>query len=69
MSPARYRAIVAELFGSNQTAAARFLGYTDRNSRRFISGETEVPKAVAMLLELMIAVKKKPDAVEKLIGG
>ena len=67
MSPVRFRKLVDELFDSNQTAAAGFLGYTDRNCRRFISGETKVPKAVAMLLELMLAVKKKPDAVEKLI--
>jgi hypothetical protein len=67
MTPARFRKLVDSLFESNQTAAAVFLGYTDRHVRRFISGDLKVPKAVAMLLELMITIKKKPDAVEKLI--
>jgi hypothetical protein len=44
----RYRKLL-DLIGMSQVGAARFLGIDARTSRRFASGETEVPPPIAML--------------------
>jgi hypothetical protein len=66
VSPARYRRLIAH-FGLSQVGSARFLGYDPRTVRRWVAGELEVPKAVAMLLELMVGAKAGPEQVEKLV--
>jgi hypothetical protein len=43
------------------------LGIDPRTSRRYVSGELAVPKATAMLLELMLKTKLAPDRAAKLI--
>lgn len=59
MTPERYTKVIAKL-GLSQVGAAEFLGYDPRTSRRWVSGDLEVPKVVAMLLELMIKTKSEP---------
>lgn len=66
MSPDRYAKVIAKL-GLSQVGAAEFLGYDPRTSRRWISGDLEVPKVVAMLLEFMVRKRAKPGEVEGLI--
>jgi hypothetical protein len=64
MTPDRYAEVIEKL-GLTQVAAAEFLGYDPRTSRRWVSGDLAVPKVVAMLLELMVKTKSVPDKVEK----
>ena len=56
MTPERYAKVIEKL-GLSQVKAARFLGHDPRTSRRWISGDLVIPKAVGMLLELMIKTK------------
>jgi hypothetical protein len=65
MTPERYAQVIDKL-GLSQVKAAKFLGHDPRTSRRWISGDLVIPKAVAMLLELMVKTKAKPDMVVKL---
>jgi hypothetical protein len=66
MSPERYAQVIAKL-DLSQVKAAEFLGFDPRTSRRWISGELAVPKTVAMLLELMVKLKVRPDWAENVI--
>ena len=65
MTPERYAQVIEKL-GLSQVKTAEFLGYDPRTSRRWISGDLAIPKVVAMLLELMVRAKVKPEKVEKL---
>lgn len=65
MTPKRFEDCLSDL-GLNKTSAARFLGYDVRTVRRWAKGHAAVPKAVAMLLELMNKTRKKPEVVENL---
>ncbi|MET4483154.1 MULTISPECIES: hypothetical protein [unclassified Bradyrhizobium] len=67
MTPERYGEVIKKL-GLSQVKAAEFLDYDPRTSRRWISGDLAIPKAVAMLLELMVKTKSEVDKVEKLGG-
>jgi len=49
----------------NQRKTARFLGMTDRNIRRFVAGE-KIPRAVVLLLRLMLRTKTTPSKVLKI---
>ncbi|HLY04297.1 MAG TPA: helix-turn-helix transcriptional regulator [Rhizomicrobium sp.] len=50
MTPSRYRKIL-EQFGWSQGEAAEKLGVTDRHCRRWIAGDTPIPRAVEIVLE------------------
>ena len=68
MTPAEYKEAIAAL-GLSQAEAGRFLTDNPRTSRRWASGESRVPKAVAMLLWLMLdlrgtAIWLKPEDIE-----
>ena len=68
MTPAEYKEAIAAL-GLSQVAAGRFLTNNPRTSRRWASGESRVPKAVAMLLWLMLDLRGagiwlKPEDIE-----
>lgn len=63
MTPTQFRKALERL-GLSQVAAARFLGIGDRTSRRWASGDVEVPRAVAILLRLMISHSISPAEVE-----
>ena len=47
--------------------AARFLGVDDTTSRRWIAG-SPIPRAVVILLRLMIRYRLSPDHVQTLVG-
>ena len=49
--------------GANQSSFARALGITNRNVRRWASGETKVPSVTSALLKLAI---KHGDKLEDL---
>jgi hypothetical protein len=53
ISPAEYERLLAAL-GLNQSSGARFLGVSDRTSRRYVAGEAEVPASSVKLLRLML---------------
>ena len=50
-----------------QVEAARFLGVDDTTSRRWVSEKSPVPRAVAILLRLMIRYRLAPDHVMSLV--
>jgi hypothetical protein len=60
MTPTQY-ATAIERLGLTQVGAARFFGVGDRTSRRWISGEYDVPRAVAYCLNMMIKYNVKPS--------
>jgi hypothetical protein len=68
MTPAEYRATIAAL-GFSQAAAGRFLTDNPRTSRRWASGESAVPKSVAMLLQVMMQHKLSAADVASGIAG
>ena len=62
MTPQEYRTAIARL-GLTQVAAGEFLIGNPRTSRRWASGESPVPKSVAMLLGLMVRLGLSTDDV------
>ena len=62
MTPDQYRSAIASL-GLSQVKAGDFLGVDPRTSRRWASGEAEMPESAAKLLRLMIRLGLKPDDV------
>lgn len=56
MSPAEFSRAVSAL-GLGQAGLGRFLGVSERTARRYVTGETSVPLATAMLLRLCIELK------------
>lgn len=56
----RYRALYEKL-GMSQRGAAHFLDMGERSSRRWASGQLEVPLAIMMLLEVMDAYGITPE--------
>jgi hypothetical protein len=65
MTPKRYAQVIGKL-GLSQVGSAAFLDYDARTVRRWVRGDLVVPKAVAMLLELMVKIEAEPGQVEKL---
>lgn len=68
MTKHQFRQIIAHL-GLSQRDAARFLDISDRQVRRIAAGKVAVPKAVAMLLLLMISAGFTPAYAEWLASG
>lgn len=64
MTPKQYR-IAIERLGLSQAQAGKFLGVDPRQSRRYALGETPVPHAIGILLQLMIKRKLTVDDVLK----
>lgn len=64
MTPAEYRAAIGAL-KLTQVGAARLLGVDERTSRRWITGEREVPETASRFLRFMISAKVTPDEVMK----
>jgi hypothetical protein len=48
--------------------AARFLGVDDTTSRRWVNDKSPVPRAVVILLRLMIRYRLSPDHVQTLVA-
>lgn len=59
MTPLQYRRII-KLLSLTQAGAARFLGVSERTSRRYIEGTAVIPVSVALLLRSMIAHDETP---------
>jgi hypothetical protein len=66
VTPNQYKSAIDRL-GLSQVGAARFLGVDDRTSRRWISGERDVPEPVSRFLRYLIAAKVTPDEVEAIL--
>jgi len=49
MSPKAYERAMEQL-GLNQAQAGRWLGVSERTSRRYVAGEAEIPPAQVLLL-------------------
>lgn len=58
-TPEEYLRTVWRL-GLTQTAAGRFLGVSERTSRRYVRGEAEVPAAQVLLLRAMLELGATP---------
>jgi DNA-binding transcriptional regulator YiaG len=63
MAPETARAHLARL-GLSQQAFARLFRANPRTARRWVSGDSEIPRAVAIALELLT-----PDKVAALLAG
>lgn len=63
MTPKQYADAIDRL-GLSQRAAGAFLGVDERQSRRWIAGDSAVPESVAKLLRLMVRLKLDPDDVQ-----
>lgn len=63
MSGDALKASLEKLYGSVycQSPFARLIDVGDRTVRSWISGEYPVPKSIAMLVNLMLKTKTKPD--------
>jgi DNA-binding transcriptional regulator YiaG len=59
MTPTQYKRIIKEL-GMSQAGSGRFLGFSERTARRFISGQAIIPPAAALLLRAMVVHKEVP---------
>jgi hypothetical protein len=58
MNPKQFRALI-ENAGLTQGGAGHLIGLTDRTMRRYVSGETPVPKVVVYALLYAIEQRKK----------
>jgi len=63
----RFSRLIKRL-GLSQRGAARFLGYNERTTRYYTSGDTPVERRTIMLLELMIKLEITPDEALQLIN-
>lgn len=59
MTPRQFERTIKAL-GLSQAAAARFLGHSERQARRYVTGEAKVPAAEAMLLRALLATGEAP---------
>jgi hypothetical protein len=66
MTGAEYEKAIARL-DLSLVEAARFLGIDDTTSRRWVKNISPVPRAVAILLRLMIRYRLAPDHVQTVV--
>jgi hypothetical protein len=59
MSPRAYERAIAAL-GLSQAAAGRWLGVSERTSRRYVAGEATVPPAQVLLLRTFVDLQLTP---------
>jgi DNA-binding transcriptional regulator YiaG len=62
MTPKQYTEAIDRL-GLSQRAAGAFLGVDERQSRRWVAGDSAIPESAAKLLRLMIRLNLKPEVV------
>jgi hypothetical protein len=60
MPPKEYKEAVKAL-GMTRTGAGRWLGVSLRTSKRYVSGDSDIPMAVALLLRCCLANGFKPQ--------
>jgi hypothetical protein len=63
MTPKQYIDAIDRL-GLSQRSAGRFLGVDERQSRRWVAGDSAIPESVAKLLRLMVRLKLDPEDVK-----
>lgn len=67
MNGAQLDAALSQLYDNPASVRARSLAFSetigcgDRQVRKWISGEAEVPRHIAMLVNLMLDTKTKPE--------
>ena len=66
MTAEEYRESIKKLHLS-QVGAAKFLGVHQRTSRRWALGEAEIPKAVELVLSLMVKQNLSIQAVAEML--
>jgi hypothetical protein len=64
MTPEEYLRTLWRL-GLCQTHGGRFLGVSERTSRRYVRGEADVPPAQVLLLRAMLELKARPVVPRK----
>jgi DNA-binding transcriptional regulator YiaG len=67
VTPDEYREAI-EALGLSQVAAARLLGVDDRTSRRWASGERDVPPPAVRFLRYLIATGRSGEYAMKRLG-
>lgn len=67
MTANQYRSALSRL-GLTQVGAARLFSAGERTSRRWASGEADVPRSVAILLRLLLAGKITVKDIEAVNG-
>jgi DNA-binding transcriptional regulator YiaG len=67
MTPEEYRKAIEGL-GLSQIAAARLLGVDARTSRRWASGDRDIPPPAVRFLRYLIATKKTGDQAMRVLG-
>jgi DNA-binding transcriptional regulator YiaG len=67
MTPDEYRQAIEQL-GLSQVAAARLLGVDARTSRRWASGERDIPPHAVRFLRYLIATKKTGEQAMRMLG-
>src|SRR6516165_45685 len=67
MTPDEFREIIEKL-GLSQIAAARLLGVDARTSRRWASGERDIPPPAVRFLRYLIATKKTGEQAMRVLG-
>jgi DNA-binding transcriptional regulator YiaG len=67
MTPDEYRRAIERL-GLSQIAAARLLGVDARTSRRWASGERDIPPPAVRFLRYLIAKKKTGEQAMRMLG-
>jgi len=66
MTAEDYRGAIERL-GLSQNAAARLLGVDERTSRRWVSGERDVPEPAARFLQYLIATRKTGEQAMRVL--
>jgi DNA-binding transcriptional regulator YiaG len=66
MTPDQYRAAIEQL-GLTQVAAAKLLGVDERTSRRWATGERDVPAPAARFLRYLIATGKTGEKAMRVL--
>jgi len=59
MTPEEYAWIITRL-GVDQAKLGRYLGVSERTSRRYVRGEARIPPAEVLLLRALVAYKVTP---------
>jgi DNA-binding transcriptional regulator YiaG len=67
VTPDEYSEAIQTL-GLSQIAAAKLLGVDGRTSRRWISGERDVPEPAARFLRYLIATRKTGEQAMRVLG-
>jgi hypothetical protein len=57
-----------ESAGLSQVEAARLIGITDRNMRRYIAGDLSIPRPIELALLFVIGQRMQPGRHEQLYG-